>query len=216
MKKTIKATIKKLIPNAVILRALEKYGHNSLALTFDDGPHPDLTPRVLDILEEYKVRAFFFVVGKFLEKYPNLLIDIRQRGHIIGNHTYEHPEKNYSSYFAYKMDVKKCQDKIYQITGEKALYFRPPRGVVSLKSLWVAKTFKLKTVLWSCEGGEWDVNRTDDATTIANRLLTSLKPNDIVLLHDNNPKILNILEIILPSLKQNDIDLYNAINHLPD
>jgi peptidoglycan/xylan/chitin deacetylase (PgdA/CDA1 family) len=187
MKKTIKATIKKLIPNAVILRALEKYGHNSLALTFDDGPHPDLTPRVLDILEEYKVRAFFFVVGKFLEKYPNLLIDIRQRGHIIGNHTYEHPEKNYS-----------------------------PRGVVSLKSLWVAKTFKLKTVLWSCEGGEWDVNRTDDATTIANRLLTSLKPNDIVLLHDNNPKILNILEIILPSLKQNDIDLYNAINHLPD
>lgn len=159
MKALIKEIVKKLVPNTVIRRTLTGQGSNRVTLTFDDGPHPDLTPQVLDLLDEFDTRACFFLVGKFIAKYPELLSEIRQRGHLLGNHTYEHPRHGYASFDEYCRDIGRCQQLIFDLTSQQVVHFRPPEGIISLKGLRAARSFKLRTIVWSCEGAEWGAHK---------------------------------------------------------
>ena len=214
MKNRIKKLIKKTIPNSLIVRHVTS-SPRTILLTFDDGPHEEITPEVLSILDKYNARTIFFVVGKFVKNNALLLKEIKKRKHIIGNHSYEHFNRKMVSYNEYKKELQKCQAIIKRITGDKPSYYRPPMGLITLNGLILAKKYGMKTVLWSCDGGEWSNNIDKGADVIANQVLNLARDRSIVCLHDNNPKIIDVLEIILPALKLEGYDLANGINGLP-
>lgn len=210
----IKDTIKRMIPSNLLIYELAPNASNSILLTFDDGPDRNITPLVLQRLEEYQVRAIFFVIGQKAEQFPDLLKMIQEKGHFIGNHTYKHPDSKLPGFFSYRRDIKKCQQVIKDITGVTPTLFRPPRGIVSPTCLLAAKSLKLAVVLWSNEGGEWGKRKFITEDGIGKDLVELLCPRQIVLLHDNNLKVPKILDIILPYIKHINIDVYNGARML--
>jgi len=215
MKKVIKKIIKNSIPNNLMIHRLPQKASNSILFTFDDGPDEKITPLVLEYLEEYNVQAIFFIVGRFARKSPHLLKMIANKGHYIANHTYEHPNGPLPDFFSFRDDIIKCQNAVKDILEKEPCFYRPPRGVISFKTLLAARSLHLRYINWSNEGGEWGINKSADANTIANKLLETLSPRDIVLLHDNNTKVPKILDTILPIITKR-YDLFNGIKSLPN
>lgn len=97
---------------------------NKIALTFDDGPNPFWTRKILDVLEKYSIKANFFILGKWAEKYPGIVKETFNRGHLIGNHSYSHPKKGYA-------DFEKAEEIIFNITGVHTRFIRPPYNNVA-------------------------------------------------------------------------------------
>ena len=97
-----------------------------IALTFDDGPNPEHTPELLDILDEIEVTAHFFVVGKAVDERPHLAEEMHKRGHILCNHSYTHCRMTQKTVDEQKEEIEKCSEAIQRITGEKPRWFRPP------------------------------------------------------------------------------------------
>lgn len=213
LSRTIKNAIKNLIPDSLLMHRLPRRMRHSIVLTFDDGPDKLHTPLVLDRLIKYNVRAIFFVVGKKVQKNPELLDRIISYGHVVGNHTLSHPNRIITSTNEYQEELLQCAEILHQQTGQKPFLVRPPLGI-SFATLRVSKLLKAKTVLWSIEGGEAGVHKGDSAAIIGNRLNKNLQPRDIVLLHDENPKVPEILDIILPHLQNQGIDLHDGISAL--
>jgi len=212
----LKEVIKNVVPNSLMRYKLDKQAASSILLTFDDGPDEKITPFILERLEEYRARAVFFVVGSRVKETPHLLKLIKAKGHLIGNHSYDHPKGKLPgllSFFAYRRDLIRCQDVIEKTIGIKPSLFRPPRGI-NLTSLLAAKSLDLRIVLYSIEGGEWGYRKSWDAQTIGRDLAESLRPRDIVLLHDDNSKVPMILDIILPAIKNKKVDIRNGVNSL--
>src|SRR5215475_15093729 len=101
---------------------------NGCALTFDDGPNPSSTPRLLSLLETHRVTATFFVLGKYVEENPGLAAEIVARKHVIGNHTYGHPNTLFFSRRHITDELNRCQDAILKATGFRSMCVRPPFG----------------------------------------------------------------------------------------
>jgi len=191
---------------------------DAVLLTFDDGPHPDSTPVVLELLKQYKARAIFFVVGKRIQRAPHMLKRILDEGHALGNHSYSHPLESQHWFGAYLRDLLKCQNAIEQFTNEKPKLFRPPLGTFSPTSLIAPRLLGLTTVLWSVKAGDWGLKNSDEARVLADRLSEGLiaKParNDIVLMHDDHPYVGEILEVLLPQLAAQNCDLSSALDSI--
>jgi len=209
-----KDSIKTALPNRLLTYRLRKSGSNSLLFTFDDGPSGRYTRRILEILKTNRIRAVFFTVGRFAREKPELLESIAEEGHIIGNHSFKHSRERRRSYRRHREDIRLCQKIITEITGTGARYYRPPMGWVGPASISAALSSGLTTVLWSAEGHEWTLNKENQPEKIAGDLLEKIKGGDIILLHDNNPKVPEVLDLILPRLKDKGYDLLNGINHL--
>ena len=121
-----------------------------IALTFDDGPHPKETLEILDVLDKYKVKATFFVVGKHCNWYREPLIRAAKEGHEIGNHTFNHPDISNLSSNEIKKELKMCEETIVKLTGKKPTLFRPPFGSYNQNELGkIAKESGYKIVLWN-------------------------------------------------------------------
>ncbi|WP_088224834.1 polysaccharide deacetylase family protein [Desulfosporosinus sp. FKB] len=153
-----------------------------VALTFDDGPHPEYTPKVLDILERYKVPATFFVVGENAQAYPEIIKEIQEHGHQLGMHCQQH----LCSWFLNPWTTWKKWDEgvatLEQLTGQKVKWIRPPWGVFNL-ALWLwLKYRKKKVALWNVMGYDWLAHRSPEQ--IAQRILNKTSVGSIVLLHD--------------------------------
>ena len=101
---------------------------NNILLTFDDGPHPEATPAVLDLLREHEARAIFFVVGNRIQRAPQMLLRILDEGHWLGNHSHTHPNDRRMPYREYLAELRKCQQVIHDITGTSPRFHRPPLG----------------------------------------------------------------------------------------
>lgn len=153
-----------------------------VALTFDDGPHPVWTQKVLDILKEHKIKATFFLIGSNVEKYPWVVKRIAEEGHIIGNHTYTHKVVGSYSPTQAKREIEKTQMCIKNITGKKTYLLRPPYGSYQQGFYQVAKDYNYKIILWSVTVADWKKNLSSNE--IAYRVITSTKPGAIILLHD--------------------------------
>lgn len=149
-----------------------------IALTFDDGPNPQSTPVLLDGLKERNVKATFFVIGTNAEKYPEIVKRESEEGHIVGNHTYHHVEITKLSEEKAKEEIVKNNELIENITGKEASFMRPPFGS------W-QKELEMKTqtipVLWTIDPLDWTTENEDE---IVNKVVTDVKENDIILLHD--------------------------------
>jgi len=206
-----KKKIRKYIPRVFMAQRLPNNVQNSVVLTFDDGPDKLNTPAVLTILKKYDVRAIFFIVGNRLEKAPHVLNMIAEEGHIIANHSYSHNGLNKLSAIEYYKDLKRCQNLISsQIVSEPRM-FRPPNGSLSLKSLIIPRILGMKVIMWSLDGSDWDCKCPEKAKIIGCDLGSKVVPGDIVLLHDDNPNTLIILEHLLLACKQKNIDFYSGV-----
>lgn len=195
---SIKALIKGLIPEWLIIYRNNK--SSGVVLTFDDGPDEIQTPLILAILQQYKVQAIFFVLGRKAVLHPKLIRQIMEEGHILGNHSNEHLPACRASYYQYWDGIQSCQQIIHRITGEYPRYFRPPGGSFGLPALMAIKRSRLKNVLWSVESGEFGVFSNETPEQIHNRLVSVLKNQDVLLMHDNSEKIPVVLRTLIPAL----------------
>ncbi|MCD7819196.1 MAG: polysaccharide deacetylase family protein [Lachnospiraceae bacterium] len=149
-----------------------------VALTFDDGPHPVYTAKLLDGLAEYDVKATFFVIGKNIPGNEDLIERMEREGHLIGNHTWDHVKISDMSTAEACEQVEKTSALVKQITGKNTEYVRPPFGSWN-KDL--ECSFVMFPVLWDVDPLDWTTNNTGD---IVRRVLEDVEPDDIILLHD--------------------------------
>lgn len=126
-----------------------------LAITFDDGPNPTITPKLLDLLDRYNAKATFFVVGKFVRECPGLVKDTHSRGHVLGNHTDSHPNLFFCGPQETHLELQRCSEAILNATWEAPRWFRPPFGYRSPWLAEIAHRHKMRTVTWSLLPGDW-------------------------------------------------------------
>jgi len=155
-----------------------------IALTFDDGPNPPYTDRILDVLRDEHVQATFFVVGRAAEAYPATLRRIASEGHSIGNHTWDHPHLLVQSREAVDAELRRTDDTIFRITGMRTWLMRPPFGARDFAVLDEAKALGYTAVMWSVPlPNDWE--QPGDAT-IARRVIDNVHDGAIIVLHDGN------------------------------
>jgi peptidoglycan/xylan/chitin deacetylase (PgdA/CDA1 family) len=160
----------------------------ALALTFDDGPNPAVTPRLLDLLDEYGARATFFLIGCHVRACPAVAAEIERRGHAIGNHTETHPNLLWLSRQQVRNELERCAASILEATGRPAAIMRPPYGYRSPQVHAAARDSGLGApIMWSRSGRDWTPQPVD---RLIHRL-QRVRPGDIVLLHDGAHDVLH-------------------------
>jgi peptidoglycan-N-acetylglucosamine deacetylase len=165
------------------VKSINKGKTKAIALTFDDGPDPETTPAILDILLERKVKATFFVIGKKAVKHPELLQRIVDEGHTIGNHSYSHHYLiGFFSKQKLKSDLAQCSQAISDVTGKKPLFFRPPFGVTNPRYAAVLSALGMHSIGWSLRSLD---TRAKNKYQLINKIISTIKTRDIVLLHDH-------------------------------
>ena len=170
----------------------------TVALTFDDGPHPDFTPAILAILERYNVKATFFVVGEMVERHPNLIRAEKKAGHLIGNHTYHHVNLTKIPVPEVLVEWQACQDAVKSITGQAMHYCRPPGGDYNHDVILAAQDLALTTVLWTDDPGDY---ASPGDKVIETRLLDSIGNGGIILIHDGVQQTIDVLPQIIERLR---------------
>ena len=126
-----------------------------LAITFDDGPNPAITPKLLDLLDRNNAHATFFLIGRYVRQCPDLMREISARGHAIGNHTETHPNLFLLGPAQIRDELQRCQDAIASALNARPTWFRPPWG---LRNPWLAgaaRELQLRTVMWTLIPGDW-------------------------------------------------------------
>lgn len=177
--------------------------HNSdmkIALTFDDGPHPRYTPKILDILDRYGIKATFFVIGVNARDYTNTLTMVSERGHEIANHTYSHFVSSKGSTEKLKDEIIKCEEEIFSHTDCKTKLFRPPEGCISGNIESVARELDYNIILWNIDTKDWAHTPPEK---IAHNVISNIKSGDIILMHDfigKNSPTPEALELFIPEL----------------
>ena len=165
-----------------------------LALTFDDGPHPAFTLRILDILRREKCPATFFVVGHQAELNPDLIRAEVAAGHTIGNHTFSHVTLTKIPDADVRIEYQACNDVINEITGQPPTYCRPPGGDYDKSVIQAATSVGLTTVLWTVDPADYD---RPDENVLTRRTLSRLSNGGIILLHDGIEQTIQVLPQII-------------------
>ena len=167
-----------------------------IALTFDDGPSPENTERILKVLTENYSHATFFVVGSNAEKYPDTLKAIASAGCEIGNHTYGHANLTKIPWEDAQEQIEKTNRAVNKAIGEDTTVIRPPYGAYDDDLL---HALQEPVVLWDLDTEDWDSR---DAQKIVDNILTSVQDGDIVLMHDIYDSTADAVEIVVPKLKE--------------
>ena len=160
-----------------------KTSEKVVALTFDDGPNPDATPGVLEILETYDVKATFFLCGKHVDLYPELVKAIHAKGHEIGNHTWTHKSLFHFFKKVPLQEMQRTNKAIADLTGEVPRLFRPPRLIQGLGANKALKILSLQSIAGWVHGRDW---KTQDYEKITGKVVASVKPGSIIVLHDGD------------------------------
>lgn len=176
--------------------AQEDTAEKKVAITFDDGPNPDYTEELLSGLKERGVNATFFLLGKEVEKYPDIVKDISDSGHLIGTHSYEHVNLSNLSDAAAIEQVDKTNAAIHDITGKYPEYIRPPYGCWKCNLDYETKMIE---VLWDVDPKDW---ATDNSGVIAKRVIDKVEENDIILLHDASESSVKAAFAIIDELEK--------------
>ncbi len=171
---------------------------NMVALTFDDGPHPVFTPRVLDELRKRNVKATFFLLGDLVRRYPWVVRQIMAEGHEIGNHTYDHRLLTAMTNELIEKEITETQNQIKNITGSEPTLFRPPYGVFRPDTKAIFREHNLNVVLWSVDPRDWRIRNQERITQIVTK---QTRGGSIVLCHDIHKTTLDALPQILDTLQ---------------
>ncbi len=159
---------------------------SACGLTFDDGPNPRVTPKLLELLARHSVPATFFVLGKYVEQYPGLTAEIRAANHTIGNHTFAHPSLVFFTQRQIADELKRCEDAVIRATGEGTTLVRPPFGFRGPQFHPAARrTGFSKVVMWSVSGHDWN----PQPAVRVSRRMEKVRAGDIVLFHDGDHRL---------------------------
>ena len=174
-----------------------------LALTFDDGPNPAITPKLLDLLDCHKAHATFFMIGKYVRECPGLVRETIARGHVIGNHTETHPNLFWLNPTRVRIELRLCHDAISHTMGEPPKWFRPPFGMRNPWVILAARELGYRTVMWTLIPGDWRrkpakwlISRMQPIAEHAQRSSNNRSPTasgsgDVLCLHDGSHHQLN-------------------------
>lgn len=177
-------------------------------LSFDDGPDSIHTIEILRILKKHSISAIFFVIGEKAEKHPEILTQIHSEGHIIGNHTYSHPNL-FSTLSSKKVqeEIEKCDSVIQSILKQEIRFFRPPIGYTNPNIARALKKLNKQSIGWELRSYDTVLS---NPKALKERLLKLIKPCQIVLLHDNLPQTASMLEDFILEAKKNGIIFANT------
>jgi peptidoglycan/xylan/chitin deacetylase (PgdA/CDA1 family) len=166
-------------PSPSLIRRVNGLSVRSVALTFDDGPSPVYTPRLLDLLRKAGAAATFFVVGREAERHPGLVRRMIGEGHRVGSHSWSHPQSTTPG--SAKEELQRTHDVLKAITGVDPTLFRPPYGIETGPLAEEAVSRGYRTVLWSLDTKDW---RDHDASKLSEMVGERSRRGDIVLMHD--------------------------------
>jgi peptidoglycan/xylan/chitin deacetylase (PgdA/CDA1 family) len=153
-----------------------------IAMTFDDGPSPELTPKLLDILKARGIKATFFVVGQNAAQYPDILKRMVAEGHEIGNHSWSHPALTKLGADGVKKQIESTNAAIEQATGQKVTVMRPPYGATSqILNRRYADQYGMKVILWSVDPLDWKYR---NSARVSSQIIQGAHPGAIILSHD--------------------------------
>lgn len=186
-------------------------GSPSMALTFDDAPHPLFTPLLLDLLRRLGLKATFFVIGRNAEAYPYFVRDLLTEGHELGNHTYHHVRLPGLPEEAIRQELLLCNQVLERLAGAPPRFFRPPGGRYDRSVLRIARELGLTTVFWTDDPGDYAGL---PPAVLEGRLEAHLRPGGIVLLHDNVVATLEVLPPFAVRAKKRGIALV-PVGRLP-
>ena len=183
--------IQKLFPS---ITWRKENAQNNIWLTFDDGPHQESTPFILNVLKEEQVKATFFLVGEQMEKHPELLNQIISEGHIVANHSYSHKNGWLSNNSTYFNDIEKCQ----KLIPENKL-FRPPYGKISpLQISHLKKNYKI--ILWDVLS--WDFSLYSTQKKVKESVLKNTVSGSIIVFHNNKKSFKNLQPILKETIQE--------------
>lgn len=169
-----------------------------IAMTFDDGPSPETTPRLLDILKQRNIKATFFMIGQNAERNPAIVKRILAEGHEIGNHSWTHPQLSKLSDDRVTEEINKTQNAIKDASGYTPVLMRPPYGAITARQKdWVEKQFGLSVIIWSVDPFDW---KRPGASVIEQRILAGARPGAIVLSHDIHKQTVDAMPATLDAL----------------
>lgn len=154
-----------------------------LYLTFDNGYENGFTPAILDVLRAKKVPAAFFVTGHYLKDQPDLVKRMAAEGHIVGNHSWSHPDMTRISNTQIKEELEKVKSEVHRLTGQQATFLRPPRGIFNNRTLAESYAQGYVNVFWSVAYKDWDTNVQRGAQYAHQQVLKQLHPGAVILLH---------------------------------
>jgi len=156
-----------------------------IALTFDDGPHPEHTPRLLDVLAERQLAATFFVIGELAARHPDLVRRITAEGHELGNHTWSHGEPSRTNARQFLDEVRRTDELLAELTGTAPLTMRPPKGELNWSKLSGVWRRGQSVALWNVDPRDYRMTSADDMAAWC----AGYEPHDgdILLMHDNHP-----------------------------
>lgn len=153
-----------------------------VALTYDDGPHPVYTPQLIDILDKYHVKATFFMIGREMNKHPDIVKDLAKHGHVVANHTYTHPSDIKADTAPQVIrELEDCEETIERLTGSRAHLFRPPKGLMDGTVFTIAQEEGYRTILWTVCADHHDAPTPE---LMAKRVVNHIRPGAIILAHD--------------------------------
>jgi peptidoglycan/xylan/chitin deacetylase (PgdA/CDA1 family) len=156
-------------------------GTKQLALTYDDGPNDPHTLRLLEVLARHNVKATFFLIGRFAKQRPDIARELTRGGHVIGNHTFSHPNLIFASPSQTRMQLLDCEQSLTDAVGEHSKLFRPPFGGRRPDTLRIARALGLEPVMWNVAGRDW---KGRPAEYIERRVRQRVRGGDVILLHD--------------------------------
>lgn len=194
-------------PETVVLRGAQT--ENKVSLTFDDGPDPRFTPLILDILKEYHVKATFFLMGARAKKYPGIVKRMVDEGHVVGNHTYSHPNLVKEADIAIEREVTNTEEALAKLINYRTKLFRAPYGFLDNELVGKLKGLDYMVVGWSVDSLDWQESPPE---VIAHNVLSHFQPGAIILMHDgaesdgDRTNTVKALHQIIPALKEQEIE----------
>ncbi len=169
-----------------------------IAMTFDDGPSSETTPRLLEILKQRNIKVTFFLIGENVASNPDIVRRILADGHEIGNHSWTHPQLSRLSDDRVTAEINKTQDAIKDASGFTPTLLRPPYGAITTRQReWIESQFGLNIILWSVDPFDW---KRPGASVITQRILSQVRPGAIVLSHDIHKQTVDAMPATLDAL----------------
>ena len=180
---------------------LGKEDEKVLYLTFDEGYEAGYTSKILEVLKENDVKAAFFITAHYLNTQEDLVNQMIEEGHIVGNHTVNHKSMPSLSEEEIRKEVMDLHTSIYEKFGYEMKYIRPPKGEFSEKSIKYTNTLGYKTVMWSFAYEDWNENKQPNEEKAKEKIINNFHNGEIILLHSNSKTNTNILDSIIKEAK---------------
>lgn len=184
--------------------------HNTIALTFDDGPHPEVTPRLLDELKRHGAHATFFMIGRQIEKHPDIARRVLAEGHDIGNHTYTHPKLPELTNDAADEEIRRTEEIMASVLSHRTKWFRPPFGSLRADQRALVEKRGMQSILGDVSTGDWAIPPEEQILS----KFAEATAGSIIICHDFSAPTANCLGQALESFLHRNLTPVTLSNHL--